>query len=128
MEKTQRGRFKVEFYTLLPEIKKRFEDGIVVAKIIYNDLYETKKITMPYNAFMRYFKKEINQQKKSTSKMAHFEEKPVFQAMTLEKEEISENDPIILSVGGKKGSSFNPHTREINPEDIIGGNKFKKNT
>lgn len=63
-KQSQRGVFQVEFYTNLAEIKQRYENGAVVAKILYEDLRKENKISMTYDRFSTYFKKEIKTPKK----------------------------------------------------------------
>lgn len=123
MAKSQRGEFKVEFYTHLPLIKERFENGVVVAKILYNELYDAKKITMSYERFAAYFQKEFKN--KNEERITPKKEAASNSTLnpSINNDLDVENEPMILTVGGKKGENFNPHTREINPDDIIGGRK-----
>lgn len=63
MEKNKRGSRKVEFYTLLPQIRKMYEGGLVVAKTIHDELFAAGKISMSYRQFALYFKKELGGKK-----------------------------------------------------------------
>jgi len=110
--KAQRGEHKVEFFTNLTLIRKRYDEGMVVAKLLYDELITAKKISMPYQSFVRYFRTEIVG-------------KPTI-SMVTPKEEIGQ-EPLWLDVGGKKGGAYVPHTRELDPKDVIGIKKNKGN-
>lgn len=125
MAKSSRGHFTVEFYSLLPLIRQKYESGIVVAKIIYNELYNDKKITMTYNRFAVYFKKEISGKTKFAPKKNDETLQKNDSSMTDQRDPISDPKPgypdwkpiIIRSETTTK--PYNPHTREINEDDIL---------
>ena len=58
-EKFQKGEYKIEFYTNLEEILKRYKAGIVVIKILYEEFYNNKKITMQYHRFAYFLRKKL---------------------------------------------------------------------
>lgn len=119
--KTAKGEHKVEFFTNLAYIRQRYEDGAVVVKLLHKELFEAGKITMPYQSFAIYFRREIVG--KTTLSTPKKEVEPVTQKInsTETKPQVAGDvsEPIWLTVGEKKKSGFNPHTRDIDPKDIL---------
>lgn len=115
-----RGSYTVEFYTLLPLIRKKYESGMIVAKIIYDELYNDGKITMTYNRFSAYFRKEITGKTNTQSPKKDTKIVPDKQTES-KKPRPGDHDwePISLIVGERKRTVYNPHTREIDPKDIL---------
>ena len=64
MNKIKRGTGKIEFFTNLDYIEKKYYAGYVVAKELYNLTKKEKNITMSYKQFSIYFKKYIFSQDK----------------------------------------------------------------
>lgn len=129
MAKAQKGSHKVEFFSNLALIRQRFDEGMVVAKLLYDELIAAGKITMPYQSFAKYFRNEIVG-KPTISGSAPKEdiatvsvETPVNVQPPKEQNDLSqtegEHEPVWGVVGGKKGKSYNPHTRPIDPDDVI---------
>lgn len=118
MAKSSRGSFTVEFHKVLPEIRQMYESGTVVAKIIYDELYNAEKITMTYNRFASYFRKEITGKADRSTPKKEVDAPPV-QGTETASQQVDSKEPLILRVGEKPKSSFSPHTREIDPNDIL---------
>ncbi|MGD9971264.1 MAG: hypothetical protein AB7S65_12550 [Sulfuricurvum sp.] len=123
--KTAKGEHKVEFFTNLSYIRQRYEAGAVVAKLLHKELFEAGKITMPYQSFAIYFRREIvgkttpstpKQETQSTDMKPVDTVQPV-QAQKSKSE--TEHEPLWLTVGEKKKTGFNPHSRDIDPKDIL---------
>jgi len=126
LKKPEKLSPKNEFYTLLPTIRSIYESGIVVGKTIYEMLKTDGKIEMRYQRFAEYFRKEISGKTDLTPKK---EDEPAAQSTgtnvtdqppeteTQTADETSE--PIWLTVGEKKKTGFNPHSRDIDPKDIL---------
>lgn len=118
---------KIEFYSSLPEIRAMYESGIVFGTAIFDSLSKSGKITMSYRQFATYFKKEIvDKLQNSTPKK---EDEPAAQntgsTSTTQQPETETkatgetSEPIWLTVGEKKKTAFNPHSREIDPKDVL---------
>lgn len=108
MKKKIKGEFTVEFHKVLAEIRQKYDSGIIVGKIIYDDLYNAKKITMSYNRFAYYFRKEITCKTDATPKKEiHKQDDP------------KESEPKWLKVGAKNSPQFNPNVAAPNPADEI---------
>ena len=123
--KTAKGEHKVEFFTNLAYIRQRYEDGAVVVKLLHKELFEAGKITMPYQSFAIYFRREIvakttlSTPKKETTST---DVKPIDTVQPSQAQDVkseTEHEPLILRIGERKKSGFNPHTREIDPKDIL---------
>lgn len=57
----RRGDAKIEFYAMLPKMKKMYEEnGIVVAKRMYELLKNDGKISMGYMQFSTHFRREFS--------------------------------------------------------------------
>jgi hypothetical protein len=108
--KTAKGEHKVEFFTNLAYIRQRYEEGAVVAKLLHKELFEAGKITMPYQSFAIYFRREI------VGKTSPSTPKKVDNPIPVQQTETRE--PLILRSTTPK-TSFSPHTREIDPKDIL---------
>ncbi len=126
MKKTEKLSPKNEFYTLLPTIRSIYESGIVVGKTIYDMLKKDGKIEMRYQRFAEYFRKEISGKTDLTPKK---ENEPAAQNtgsnttdQQTETETInpaSQTEPLILRGTNVPKTSFTPHTRGIDPKDIL---------
>lgn len=127
-----RGHFKVEFYTLLPQIRKMYENGNVVVKIVYDELFAAGKITMSYHRFADYFRKEITKKYSNTTPDNDQQISPKKETSTIMENNISktittetdttdeESGPLIFSTGTQKDKKrFNPHANGIDPKKIL---------
>jgi len=120
MNKIKRGTGKIEFFTNLDYIEKKYYAGYVVAKELYNLTKKEKNITMSYKQFSIYFKKYIfSQDKRFTNQDISKNESNL--SNKLEEQKVIDKTPKIrkIIVGDKKHKPYNPHTREIDPKDII---------
>lgn len=99
---------KNQFYTMLNEIKKLHDSGLVVARTIYDELSSTGKISMSYMQFTVYFNREIKNKEHQTVKNTV---KEITAPAVAETTPEDDNDgPLIFTVGGKKNKvRFNPH-------------------
>jgi 5-keto 4-deoxyuronate isomerase len=120
--KTAKGELKVQFFSNLALIRRRYEEGAVVAKLLHKELIETGKITMPYQSFSIYFRREIvgkttpkKERKTITSKISN----EVISDQSLERKsiEIDQNSPIIIRIGADVQKKFNPHAVEIDSKN-----------
>jgi hypothetical protein len=120
--KTAKGELKVQFFSNLALIRRRYEEGAVVAKLLHKELIEAGKITMPYQSFSIYFRREIvgkttpkNEAKVIVSK----ESGKVTPDQSLEEKsiEIDEDSPIIIRIGADVQKKFNPHAVEIDSKN-----------
>lgn len=56
----KKGEATIEFYSMLPILKKWYdEEGYRSAKLLYDRAKKSKKITMEYQQFNTYFKREL---------------------------------------------------------------------
>lgn len=55
----KRGEAKIEFYSNIEYIKKKYNSGIVVSKILFEHLKKEKNIKMCYEQFNKYFNDEF---------------------------------------------------------------------
>lgn len=123
--KTAKGEHKVEFFTNLAYIRQRYEAGAVVVKLLHKELFEAGKITMPYQSFAIYFRREIvakttpSTPKKETVPTDKKSVDTVQPSQAQEEKSEDEHEPVWGVIGAKKGHSYNPHTRPINPDDVI---------
>jgi len=118
MSKLKSGEAKVEFFTNFDFIKSKYESGYVVGTKLYKVVQDEQKIKMKYVQFNKYFQEFIFQKDERFSN-----------TRKKKKEIISTNDnktsekktPKIKKIimGEKKHKPYNPHTREINPKDIL---------
>lgn len=109
---------KIQFYTHLALIRKRYEEGVVFASAIYDELVTAKKISMSYKNFTRYFNREIKNKEHQTAKMPV---KNVTAPAVIEATQQENDDgPLIFTVGGTGDKKkFNPHSTEIDPSRIL---------
>lgn len=108
---------KNQFYTMLNEIKKLHDSGLVVARTIYDELFSTGKISMSYMQFTVYFNREIKNKEHQTVKTSIKEiTAPAVAEVTPEEDN---EGPIIVTVGGTSKKPFNPHTTKIDPSRIL---------
>jgi 5-keto 4-deoxyuronate isomerase len=120
--KTAKGELKVQFFSNLALIRRRYEEGAVVAKLLHKELIETGKISMSYQSFSIYFRREIvgkmapkKERKTITSKISN----EVISDQSLERKsiEIDQNSPIIIRIGADVQKKFNPHAVEIDSKN-----------
>lgn len=118
MSKLKSGEAKVEFFTNFDFIKSKYESGYVVGTKLYKVVQDEQKIKMKYVQFNKYFQEFIFQK-----------DERFFNTKKKKKEIISINGnktsetitPKIKKIiaGDKTHKHYNPHTREISPEDIL---------
>jgi prolyl oligopeptidase PreP (S9A serine peptidase family) len=111
----QRGTAKVQFFSNYDYIKDLYYKRVfVVAKHLYELLKKEEIISMSYKQFNRYFQEFI------FSKDERFFNSNIIQNKTVEQKVIDKAPKIKkIIVGEKKHKPYNPHTREINPKDIL---------
>ena len=111
----QRGTAKVQFFSNYDYIKDLYyKRGLVVAKHLYELLKKEEIISMSYKQFNRYFQEFI------FNKDKRFSISNIVQNKTAELKETDKTPKIKKIIAGdKKHKPYNPHTREINPEDIL---------
>lgn len=129
MAKAQKGSHKVEFFSNITLIRQRYNEGMVVAKLLYDELVTAGKITMPYQSFAKYLRIEIVGKPTISESTPKKEDEPAVQntgsTATVQPPKIETkatdetSEPIWLTVGEKKKTGFNPHSREIDPKDIL---------
>lgn len=129
MAKAQKGSHKVEFFSNITLIRKRYNEGMVVAKLLYDELIAAGTITMPYQSFAKYLRIEIaGKPSISDSTPKREDETATPQTGSTEtnvppvegtQKAGDTPEPIWLTVGGNKKPSFNPHAGSINEEDIL---------
>ncbi len=118
--KTAKGELKVQFFSNLALIRRRYEEGAVVAKLLHKELLEGGKITMPYQSFSIYFRREIVaktpliKKAKATNPKISGEVTP---NQSLGKTSIDGDSPIIIRTGTDTQKKFNPHAVEIDPKN-----------
>ena len=104
------GQLKVEFYSHLDEIKDLyFNQGIVVFKILHQKVIDKYKLTLDYQAFCYYARKELKEKKELV--------KDNFEVVVNTKEK--SNEPIIARPSFSKATPFNPHSSNIDEDRII---------
>lgn len=114
----QRGTAKVQFFTNYDYIKDLYyKRGFVVAKHLYELLKKEEIISMSYKQFNRYFQEFIfsKDERFSTSKVVKENSNSIDK---INEQTITPKIKKIIA-GDKKHKRYNPHTREINPEDIL---------
>lgn len=114
----KKGQAMIEFYSILPILKKwHDDDGYRSAKSLYDKAINESKITMKYEQFNAYFKKEIAPKKEvlAVVKTVHIldEAMPIEQVKTEEKRvpKFGDDDwePPIVTIGPEKSKPYNPH-------------------
>lgn len=114
----KKGQAMIEFYSMLPILKKwHDDDGYRSAKSLYDKAINESKITMKYEQFNTYFKKEIAPKKEvfvATKVTQSLEEiTPTDQANIEEKRipKFGDEDwePPIVTIGSEKSKPYNPH-------------------
>lgn len=120
--KTAKGELKVQFFSNLPLIRRRYEEGAVVAKLLHKELIETGKISMSYQSFSIYFRREIvgkTAPKKEAKAIASKVPDKLTQDHSLEEKsiEVDEDSPIIIRTGIGAQKKFNPHAVKIDPKN-----------
>lgn len=112
---------KIQFYTHLALIRKRYEEGVVFASAIYDELVAAKKISMSYKNFTRYFNIEIKKITHKEHQTVKTSVKEITVPAVAEVNPKEDNDgPLIFSVGGKGNKKpFNPHAHGIDPSRIL---------
>lgn len=129
MAKAQKGSHKVEFFSNITLIRQRYNEGMVVAKLLYDELVTAGKITMPYQSFAKYLRIEIVGKPTISESTPKKEDEPTVQntgsTVTVQQPETEAkttgetSEPIWLTVGEKKKTNFNPHARGIEEKDIL---------
>jgi hypothetical protein len=123
LTKIKRGTGKMEFFSNFDYIKSKYYDGYVVAKELHELIKKEKEITMSYKQFCIYFKEFIFKKderffstgvKKDNIIPAKEIENSIISNPKVEPQKIKK---IISGETNKK--KFNPHTVEINEDDII---------
>lgn len=114
----RKGQAMIEFYSMLPIFKKwHDEDGYRSAKSLYDKAKNEKKITMEYQQFNTYFKRELSSKKEvlvavKTAQIVD-DATAIKQVKTEEKRvpKFGDDDwePPILETGPKKSTPYNPH-------------------
>lgn len=111
---------KNQFYTMLNEIKKLHDSGLVVARTIYDELFSTGKITMSYMQFTVYFNREIKIKNKEHQTVKTSIKEITAPAVAEVTPEEDNDGPLIFNVGGKGDKKrFNPHAHGIDPSRIL---------
>lgn len=118
MKEVKKRPPKIEFYSSLPEIRALYESGVVFGTAIFDELSKSGKITMSYRQFATYFKKEIVDKLQNTTPKKGDDPAPVQEPKT-ESKKPGGNEPLILRGTNVAKTSFSPHTREIDPKDIL---------
>ncbi len=105
----KRGEAKIEFYSNLNFIKIKYDEGIVVSKILYNLVKNEKNIIMSYQQFNKYFNETFNitLQNQENKKISNLQDK----------EKISK-DPIKININTKGSKIFKPN-KKFNHNDIL---------
>jgi hypothetical protein len=128
LAKAQKGSHKVEFFSNITLIRQRYNEGMVVAKLLYDELVTAGKITMPYQSFAKYLRIEIVGKPTISESAPKKESEPAAQntrsTVTVQQPETeSKNtttkEPLILRGTNVAKTSFSPHTREIDEKDIL---------
>jgi len=110
------GHLKVEFYSHLDEIKDLyFNQGFVVFKILHQKLIEKYNLTLDYQAFCYYARRELKVKKKRDD--LALSKKQEHEDNGSSKEEAHE--PIIASFSLNDSKPFNPHTSHIDESRIL---------
>lgn len=120
MNKIKRGTGKIEFFTNLDYLEKKYYAGYVIAKELFDLTKKEKNITMSYKQFTIYFKKYIFSQDKRFTNLELGENESEL-TNKLEEQKVINKAPKIkkIIVGDKKRKPYNPHTRKIDPKDIL---------
>ena len=116
------GELKVEFYAHLTEIKDLyFNHGFVVFKILHQEVIKRYNLTLSYQAFCYYARKEL---KKSDSSSFNSTEKQSNKKGEGEKSNSSSSkkkphEPIIATFSMSDITPYNPHTSPIDESRIL---------
>ncbi len=124
MAKVNKGTYKIEFYTHLELIKKRYSEGMVVAKALYDELVSAGKITMTYNRFSQYFRTTFGDSYAVRTPKEKLDTALETTDNINKAEPEKEHKPIQLRVEVGKKMHYNPHARGIDPDRIL--NKRKR--
>jgi hypothetical protein len=119
LAKAKKGSKKVEFFVNINLIRQRYNEGMVVAKLLYDELITAGKITMQYQTFAKYLRNEIINKPTISESIQNTGSITVQQPETEAKTTDKPSEPIWLTIGDKKNVGYNPHTREIDPKDIL---------
>lgn len=115
MSKVRKGTHVIEFFTNIGEIKKRYESGAVVGRILHEDLQKDGLIKMPYRSFMIFLQKHIIGQKDSSANVST----TTSQNNAIKQLEIAKvHEPLKLELGGSRQVKLGS-MREIDPKDKI---------
>ena len=107
------GQLKVEFYSHLDEIKDLyFNQGIVVFKILHQKVIDKYNLTLDYQAFCYYARKELKEKGEMKIK-----DKVITQ--NIMNNDATINEPIISRPSFSKANVFNPHSSDIDEDRII---------
>ena len=110
------GKLKVEFYSHLDEIKDLyFNQGFVVFKILHQKVIDKYNLTLDYQAFCYYARRELKVKKKN-SDLALSEKKDNEHNSSSTEEP---HEPIIASFSLNDSKPFNPHTSPIDESRIL---------
>jgi len=110
------GHLKVEFYSHLDDIKDLyFNHGIVVFKILHQKIIDKYNLTLDYQAFCYYARRELKAKNKSSD--LALSKKKDNEHNNSSKEEAHE--PIIASFSLNDSKPFNPHTSPIDESRIL---------
>lgn len=112
-----KGDSKIDFYTILPELKELYGSGKVVPKRLYEQFHASGKIKMSYQQFMTYFNREIAVKNSPTAEvLAAQNQSPqevAAAAITQTKE------PIKLDIGSRPSVNLTSTKAVIDPKDKI---------
>lgn len=123
----ERGNAKIEFFSNYDYIQDLYyKKGLVVAKRLYEILQNEEKITMSYKQFNTYFQEFIfKKDERFFSSGVKEKNKTKVKNNLVQNEDLTNKNfetPKVkkIIVGGeKKKKSYNPHTVNINEEDIL---------
>jgi hypothetical protein len=123
----ERGNAKIEFFSNYDYIQDLYyKKGLVVAKRLYEILQNEEKITMSYKQFNTYFQEFIfKKDERFFSSGVKEKDKTKVKNNLVENEDLTNKifeTPKVKKIivgGDKKKKFYNPHTVNINEEDIL---------
>ena len=111
------GELKVEFYSHLNEIKDLyFNQGFVVFKILHQELIKRYNLSLSYQAFCYYARKELKKSSLSSSNSSREQSNKNSEASSSKKKA---HEPIIATFSMSDIKPYNPHTSPIDESRIL---------
>ena len=115
------GELKVEFYSHLNEIKDLyFNQGFVVFKILHQELIKRYNLSLSYQAFCYYARKELKKSSLSSSNSSKEQSRKNSEGdVKGGSSKKKAHEPIIATFSMSDIKPYNPHTSPIDESRIL---------